>query len=93
MSVQSLRLRRALALNVSNEPNEILTADDASWILTNAFLILTMQSGFGLLEAGYVSSKNVANIMVRDFSVFLYGVRATLLGFPTTSIFTCLTLP
>ena len=28
--------------------------DDASWILSNAFLILTMQTGFGMLEAGSV---------------------------------------
>ena len=26
--------------------------EDATWILTSAFIILTMQSGFGLLEAG-----------------------------------------
>ncbi len=25
---------------------------DATWILTSAFIIFTMQSGFGLLEAG-----------------------------------------
>ena len=25
---------------------------DATWILTSAFIILTMQSGFGLLETG-----------------------------------------
>lgn len=27
-------------------------AGDAIWILTSAFIIFTMQSGFGLLEAG-----------------------------------------
>lgn len=27
-------------------------AGDATWILTSAFIIFTMQSGFGLLEAG-----------------------------------------
>ena len=27
-------------------------AGDATWILTSSFIIFTMQSGFGLLEAG-----------------------------------------
>lgn len=27
-------------------------AGDATWILTSAFIIFTMQSGFGLVEAG-----------------------------------------
>lgn len=26
--------------------------DDATWILTSAFIIFTMQSGFGLIESG-----------------------------------------
>ena len=46
-------------------PHE-LTASDAAWLLNAAFLILTMQSGFGLLEAGYVSVKNVAGIMIKN---------------------------
>ena len=32
--------------------------DDATWILSSAFIIFTMQSGFGLLEAGMASQKN-----------------------------------
>ena len=30
-------------------------ADDATWVLTSSFVILTMQSGFGLLEIGFSS--------------------------------------
>ena len=30
----------------------LLLGDDATWILTSAFIIFTMQSGFGLVEAG-----------------------------------------
>lgn len=26
--------------------------EDATWILTSAFIIFTMQSGFGLIESG-----------------------------------------
>ncbi|XP_046350570.2 putative ammonium transporter 2 [Haliotis rufescens] len=40
--------------------------DDATWILSSAFVVFTMQSGFGLLESGSVSSKNEVNIMVKN---------------------------
>ena len=36
----------------SDQKEEI--GDDATWILTSAFIIFTMQSGFGLLEAGNI---------------------------------------
>ena len=37
-------------------------AGDAIWILTSAFIIFTMQSGFGLLEAGTFTN-----------SIFIFG--------------------
>ena len=52
--------------------DEILP-DDATWILTSAFIIFTMQSGFGLLEAGLVSKKNETNIMVKNAIDVIYG--------------------
>ena len=55
-------------------PHE-LTASDAAWLLNAAFLILTMQSGFGLLEAGYVSVKNVAGIMMKNVVDVVLGER------------------
>ena len=39
--------------NSTNCPD---AAGDASWILTSSFIIFTMQSGFGLLEAGKVKT-------------------------------------
>eukprot|EP00111_Clytia_hemisphaerica_P023681 TCONS_00069791-protein len=48
-------------------------AGDATWILTSAFIIFTMQSGFGLLEAGSVSSKNECNIMVKNAVDVIFG--------------------
>ncbi|XP_002736982.1 putative ammonium transporter 3 [Saccoglossus kowalevskii] len=47
--------------------------DDATWILTSAFIIFTMQSGFGLLESGSVSRKNEVNIMVKNAIDVLFG--------------------
>ena len=41
-------------------------AGDATWILTSAFIILTMQSGFGLLETGMVSARNEVNVMMKN---------------------------
>ena len=53
--------------------DEELRSDDATWILTSAFIIFTMQSGFGLLEAGLVSRKNETNIMVKNAIDVIYG--------------------
>ncbi|XP_071845046.1 putative ammonium transporter 3 isoform X2 [Apostichopus japonicus] len=47
--------------------------DDATWILTSAFIIFTMQSGFGLLESGSASVKNEVNIMVKNAVDVLFG--------------------
>ncbi|PFX19288.1 putative ammonium transporter 3 [Stylophora pistillata] len=50
-----------------------LNSDDATWILTSAFIIFTMQSGFGLVESGLVSQKNEVNIMVKNAVDVIYG--------------------
>ncbi|CAL1539214.1 unnamed protein product, partial [Lymnaea stagnalis] len=47
--------------------------DDATWLLTSAFIIFTMQSGFGLLESGCVSSKNEVNIMAKNVADVVFG--------------------
>lgn len=54
-----LNLTNATAESLANlvkfllEENQQNTeAGDAIWILTSAFIIFTIQSGFGLLEAG-----------------------------------------
>lgn len=59
--------------NGSNKQYEAIHSDDATWILTSAFIIFTMQSGFGLLEAGMVSKKNETNIMVKNAMDVIYG--------------------
>lgn len=52
-----------MAANESTErPLEGLTGrpigyDDATWILTSAFIVFTMQSGFGLIESGMYATK------------------------------------
>ena len=39
-------------------------SDDATWVLTSSFIILTMQSGFGLLEAGMVARSTEVRLRV-----------------------------
>ena len=53
----------------STEPSDDLFdtgSDDATWILTSGFIILTMQSGFGLLETGFVSPSHEVNVMMKN---------------------------
>jgi len=45
---------------------EIVSAVDTVWVLIAAFLVFFMQAGFGFLEAGFVRSKNVVNIMAEN---------------------------
>uniref|UniRef100_T1IDW3 Ammonium_transp domain-containing protein n=1 Tax=Rhodnius prolixus TaxID=13249 RepID=T1IDW3_RHOPR len=59
-----------------------ITIEDASWIMTSAFIIFTMQTGFGMLESGCVSTKNEMNIMMKNIAdIFLGGVTYWAVGF------------
>lgn len=39
---------------------------DVSWLLSSAFVVFTMQAGFGVLESGMVSSRNAVNILMKN---------------------------
>ena len=58
------------------EDNNAEYADDATWILTASFVILTMQSGFGLLEIGNITPGNEVNVMLKNVVDVLYGSLA-----------------
>ena len=62
-------------------------AGDATWILTSAFLIFTMQSGFGLLEAGetttfvfkkYLLIYRAHHCHISDIKVLIFSIYSTL---------------
>ncbi|XP_068700898.1 putative ammonium transporter 3 [Montipora foliosa] len=71
--------------SASRKTDSIDNPDDATWILTSAFIIFTMQSGFGLLESGSVSRKNEANIFVKNaIDVIFGGLSYWIFGFAFT---------
>ncbi|XP_053621103.1 putative ammonium transporter 2 [Plodia interpunctella] len=56
--------------------------EDTNWILTNSFIIFTMQTGFGMLESGCVSIKNEANIMMKNLAdISLGGLTYWIFGY------------
>jgi len=46
------------------------------WVLVICFLIFFMQPGFALLEAGQVRAKNVANVLMKNMTDWVFGVLA-----------------
>ncbi|XP_076653901.1 ammonium transporter isoform X1 [Halictus rubicundus] len=62
-----------------------LTQEDSNWIITNSFIIFTMQTGFGMLESGCVSLKNEVNIMMKNVvDIVLGGLTYWAFGFATS---------
>ena len=47
---------------------------DNIWVLVAAVLVIFMQAGFALVEAGLTRAKNVANIMMKNLMDFVVGV-------------------
>lgn len=50
-----------------------INVEDTNWIITSAFMIFTMQTGFGMLESGCVSIKNEVNIMMKNVVDIVLG--------------------
>ncbi len=46
---------------------------DNIWVLVAAVLVIFMQAGFALVEAGLTRAKNVANIMMKNLMDFCVG--------------------
>ncbi|XP_047513915.1 putative ammonium transporter 2 [Pieris napi] len=67
---------------VSLQENFEIDLEDTNWILTSAFIIFTMQTGFGMLESGCVSIKNEANIMMKNLvDISLGGITYWIFGY------------
>ncbi len=74
-----------LAQLVSQASEAAGTAQDSAnwvWILLAAFLVMFMQPGFAMLEAGLTRSKNAGNIMMKNLMDFSIGsIAYFVLGF------------
>ncbi|MDT8357540.1 MAG: ammonium transporter [Methanomicrobiaceae archaeon] len=46
---------------------------DFIWLLICAFMVMFMQTGFAMLEAGFTRAKNAANIMMKNMMDFSLG--------------------
>ena len=71
-----------MTLAEAEEVAQVKTEIDAFFLLTNAFIILFMQSGFAFLEAGSIRTKNVTNILIKNLAdLCLGGVVFLMFGY------------
>ena len=55
---------------------------DNMWLLVAAFLVMFMQPGFALVEAGFCRAKNAVNLMMKNLMDFSIGSIAWEITFP-----------
>lgn len=61
---------------------EVAMAVDNVWVVVAGILVMVMQAGFALVEAGFTRAKNTANIVMKNFMDFAVGaVVYWVLGF------------
>jgi Amt family ammonium transporter len=63
------------SLGVAQEVSvtELVAAIDAVWVIVAAILVMFMQPGFALVEAGFTRAKNAGNIIMKNFMDFAVG--------------------
>ncbi len=59
--------------NLATAVSEFTISIDTIWILVAAVLVMFMQPGFALVEAGFTRSKNTANILMKNLMDFSIG--------------------
>ncbi|MQC27567.1 MAG: ammonium transporter [Chloroflexi bacterium] len=61
---------------------DLTSAIDTAWLLIAAVLVLFMQAGFALVESGFIRSKNVVNILMKNvLDVSLGSIAYWAVGF------------
>lgn len=59
--------------NLATAVSEFTVSIDTVWILVTAVLVMFMQPGFALVEAGFTRSKNTVNILMKNLMDFSIG--------------------
>ncbi len=59
--------------DLTSAVSEFTISIDTLWILVAAVLVMFMQPGFALVEAGFTRSKNTANILMKNLMDFSIG--------------------
>ncbi len=62
-----------LYITIADAVSGLTVSVDTIWVLITAFLVMFMQPGFAMVEAGFTRSKNTANILMKNFSDFMIG--------------------
>lgn len=62
-----------LNIMVSDITSGLTFSIDTIWVLLAAFLVMFMQPGFAMVEAGFTRGKNSANILMKNFADFAIG--------------------
>ena len=71
--INGVKISNSYINNSTNNSYNEHDWDNATWVLTSSFIIITMQSGFGLLESGLVSKKNNTHIMIKNITDIIFG--------------------
>jgi len=59
--------------DITTVVSEFAVSIDTVWILIAAVLVMFMQAGFALVEAGFTRTKNTANILMKNMMDFSIG--------------------
>ena len=62
------------AIATPDTVGELTNGLNTVWMLLAAMLVFFMQPGFALVEAGFTRVKNTANILMKNFVDFMFGV-------------------
>ncbi|HEX9847453.1 MAG TPA: ammonium transporter, partial [Acidimicrobiia bacterium] len=52
---------------------QVVLAIDEVWLVLAAILVMFMQAGFALVEAGFIQAKHAGNIIMKNFMDFSVG--------------------
>jgi Amt family ammonium transporter len=60
--------------DVANQAGHNKVAINMMWVLITGFLVMFMQAGFAMVEAGLTRAKNVAHTMAMNFMIYPLGM-------------------